>query len=123
MLPSFYKPETEELKWSCHYNVRKMLFMDVFRNLKYCEFKRLKNDEATFELGQISADPSDPNCKEHLFDRLIETYWSDEKRRGKLVEISKWTVTRKSGADTYKGIYRVKVYHMDDDEFRAKLYP
>ena len=38
LLPTFYKPETEELRWSCHYNVRKMLFHSVFRNVKYCEF-------------------------------------------------------------------------------------
>ena len=34
-----------------------------------------------------------------------------------------WRVLRDiQGCESY-GVYKVKVYHMDDDEFRVKLYP
>ena len=43
--PSFYMPENEELKWTTHNNIRRTLFYSVFRNVKYIEFKRLKNED------------------------------------------------------------------------------
>ena len=75
LLPSFYQPETEMLRWSCHLNIRKTMFFSVFRKIKYCEFKRLKNeDEDYFELEKV-----DPTEREALFDKLVESYWSKEK--------------------------------------------
>ena len=82
LLPSFYQPETEELRQSTHLNIRKTLFFAVFRNIKYCEFKRLKSeDDDYFELDKV-----DPNEKEGMIDKWIETNWSKEKERGKLVQ-------------------------------------
>ena len=43
LLPSFYQPETDELRWATHQNIRRTLFFAVFRDIKYCEFKRLKS--------------------------------------------------------------------------------
>ena len=81
LLPSFYQPETEVLRWSTHLNIRKTMFYQAFRNIKYCEFKRLKNEEDDcFELDQV--DPSEP---EGAIDKWVETYWSREKARGKLI--------------------------------------
>ena len=53
LLPSFYMPETETLKWSTHNGIRKTLFFSAFRNVKYIEYKRLKNEEEHFELKSI----------------------------------------------------------------------
>ena len=81
LLPSFYKPETEELRWSSHYNVRKLLFFNTFRSIKYCEFKRLKGDDSSFELLEIVSDA----LSEGWMDKAIEKYWSKEKANGKLI--------------------------------------
>ena len=119
LLPSFYQPETEVLRWSTHLNIRKTMFYQAFRNIKYCEFKRLKNEEDDcFELDKV--DPSEP---EGLIDKWVETYWSHEKARGKLLQTQKWTLKRTINKLESEGHYKVKVYHMDDDEFRCKLYP
>ena len=119
LLPTFYQPETEELRWATHLNIRKTLFFSVFRNIKYCEFKHLKNEEDDFfELELV-----DPSEKEGMLDKMIEQYWSNEKARGKLVQTQKWTIKRTIAKEESEGYYRVKVYHMDDDEFKCKLYP
>jgi len=82
ILPQFYMPETEELRWATHLNIRKSLFFNVFRSVKYCEFKRLKSEEEDFfELEKIV-----PLKDEHLIDKVIEKFWSGEKQRGKLLE-------------------------------------
>ena len=68
LLPTFYQPETEELRWATHLNIRKTLFFQVFRNIKYCEFKHLKSeDDDFFELDKV-----DPNESEGTLDKLIE---------------------------------------------------
>ncbi len=41
LTPSFYMPETEDLRWATHNGIRKTLFFAAFRNIKYVEFKRL----------------------------------------------------------------------------------
>ena len=51
LLPSFYQPETEALRWATHNNIRKTLWFTVFRRIKFVEFKRLKdNENDEFEL-------------------------------------------------------------------------
>ena len=79
LLPTFYQPETQELKWATHNNVRKTLFYSMWRNLKYCAFKRLKSENDSFELDSVT------EGVEGLFDLFIEKYWSKEKIRGKLI--------------------------------------
>ena len=107
------------MRQSTHLNVRKTLFFGVFRNIKYCEFKRLKNEQDDFfELEEV--DPEEP---EGTIDKLVETYWTKEKEHGKLVECQRWTLKRTISKSESLGFYKVKVYHMDDDEFRTKLYP
>ena len=119
LLPTFYQPETEELRWATHLNIRKTLFFAVFRNIKYCEFRRLKSeDNDFFELEKV-----DPNEPEGTIDKLVEQYWSKEKERGRLVQTQKWTLKRTIANEESEGFYKVKVYHMDDDEFKCKLYP
>ena len=118
VLPSFYMPETESLRWCTHNNIRKTLFYQQFRNLKYCEFKRLRNEADSFVLDKVEL------CEEGVIDKFIEQYWSKEKETGKLVETTMWSVRReRAGAPDSFGRYRTKVYHMDDDEFRVKMYP
>ena len=80
LLPSFYQPETEDLRWQTHHNVRRTLFDAVFRNIKYCEYRRLRNQEEDyFVIDKIEDD------EEGAMDIWIETYWSREKARGKLM--------------------------------------
>lgn len=74
LLPSFYQPETEELRWSTHLNIRKTLFFGVFRNIKYCEFQRLKSEQNDwFELEKV-----DPIEKEGWLDQWVEKNWTKE---------------------------------------------
>mmetsp|Transcript_22207 Transcript_22207/g.29716 ORF Transcript_22207/g.29716 Transcript_22207/m.29716 type:complete len:108 (+) Transcript_22207:243-566(+) len=87
--------------------------------MKYCEFKRLKSEQDDFfELDRV-----DPNEQEGAIDKFIEQYWSKEKERGRLVQTQKWTIKRTIAKEESEGFYKVKVYHMDDDEFKCKLYP
>ena len=94
------------------------MFFVLWRDIKYCEFKRLKNDDATFQLGSVVED------HETWFDKMLER---EERKRGKLIKTYMFNIHRyPDEADESKfdvGQYRVKVYHMDDDEFRSKLYP
>ena len=41
--PSFYMPENEDLRWGTHNGIRKTLFFSIFRDIKFAEFRRLKN--------------------------------------------------------------------------------
>ncbi|CDW74613.1 UNKNOWN [Stylonychia lemnae] len=113
--PSFYMPENEELKYGTHNNIRRTLFYSIFRNVKYVEFKRLKSEDDYFEL-KTPVEPWD----EGLYDRFMEKFITKEKQRGKLIAVQKWVVNRN---DEGEGLYRVKIYQMDDDEFRDKIYP
>ena len=75
--------------------------------------------EGTFQLGEITKAAEGP------LDVFMETYVSREKERGRLIETYMLRVERyKNEAETYgQGKYKVKVYHMEDDEFRGKVYP
>merc|ERR1712153_108344 len=42
LLPSFYQPETNDLRWGTHQNVRRSLFFSIFRDVKYVEYKRMQ---------------------------------------------------------------------------------
>ena len=87
LLPSFYQPETEDLRWQTHYNIRKTLFDAVFRNVKYCEYKRLHDhEEDYFAVDKIE------DVGEGALDMWIEKYWSGEQARGKLIQTQKWTI-------------------------------
>ena len=44
-------------------------------------------------------------------------------KRGKLMQVSLWRFKRDIQGKESFGEYKVKVYHMDDDEFKVKLYP
>ena len=108
-------PETEVLRWSTHNGIRKTLFFTVFRQVKYLEYKRLKNEEEFFELKHIEP------CEEGIIDKFVETYISKEALTGKLMQTQKWTMNRNNSES--EGYYRIKIYHMDNDEFKAKVYP
>ena len=86
--------------------------------MKYVELRRMKADGASFELHSVADD------SEGSFDRLAETYWSKEKQSGKLLQTTKWQMKREApGQHDFLAEYKVKVYHMNDDEFRVKMYP
>ena len=61
--------------------------------------------------------------KESFVDKFIDTYWGNEMEKGKLMQVSLWRMKREIQSNESFGEYKVKVYHMDDDEFRVKLYP
>ncbi len=46
-----------------------------------------------------------------------------EVQSGKLIQTQKWQMIRNNQSEDRDGLYRVKIYHMDNDEFRAKVYP
>mgnify|MGYP000891427377 CR=1 FL=1 len=82
ILPSFYQPETEDLRWATDFNIRKTLFFSVFRSVKYVEFKRLVDQEKDFfELESI--EPLENG--EGWIDKFVEKYISKEATRGKLL--------------------------------------
>ena len=42
LLPSFYMPENKELLIQTHNNIRRSMFYQTFRDIKYTEYRRLK---------------------------------------------------------------------------------
>lgn len=79
--------------------MRKTLFYAVWRQIKYCEFKNLSNqDEDSFALESIVAASDGGNESvvpaDTYLENLIETYWSKEKQRGRLLQTQKWTIER-----------------------------
>jgi hypothetical protein len=56
--------------------------------VKYVEFKRLKNEDDGFILDSVT------ESDESFIEKLIETYWSKEKVRGKLIQSSCWRIKR-----------------------------
>ena len=60
-----------------------------------------------------------------MLDKLVERYWTDEKSRGKLIQCCMLHMERSDSPESEKrfGKYRLKAYHMEDDEFRTKVYP
>ena len=120
LLPTFYQPETESLRWATHNNIRKTLFFSVFRNIKQAEYKNLKDEENdSFEL----IEPIENSQHEGWVDWFIETYYSKEKQSGKLLQIQIWKTQRFIAGKESVGKYTVKFYQMDDDEFKGKIYP
>uniref|UniRef100_A0A7S3CTP8 Uncharacterized protein n=1 Tax=Strombidium rassoulzadegani TaxID=1082188 RepID=A0A7S3CTP8_9SPIT len=136
LLPTFYQPETEQLKWATHQNIRKSIYFQAFRDIKYCEFKRLSKlkssyPDATFQLGEVV------KAEEAYFDKLIDKLTTREiERGGKLIDVYIMNVNRfktdeyneKDAVSMEKalldvGKYKMKVFHMDDDEFRCNVYP
>ena len=78
--PSFYMPENDALKYATHNNIRTTLFYQIFRSIKYLEFKHVRKDE-WFELKTITC-----SQQEGLLDKFVETYVSKEKEKGKLID-------------------------------------
>jgi len=62
-------------------------------------------------------------ARESWFDIFVETYISKEKKTGRLLQTCTWEISREINGQQSEGHYKIKVYHMDDDEFRAKCYP
>ena len=61
------------------------MFYAAWRQIKYCEFKHLSNqDEDSFELESIDADSKNVPSDTYI-EKLIETYWSKEKLKGRLL--------------------------------------
>ena len=126
LLPTFYQPETDELRWATHQNIRRTLFFSLFRDIKYCEFKRMQwaYPDGTFQLNKIE------KTHDGRISSLIEQYLTKEKVRGRMIDsylltINRYTTDKDEENDKVRkvGRYRVKVYHLDDDEFRTKVYP
>ena len=113
LLPSFYMPENKNLMISTHNSIRKSIFYQAFRDIKYVEYKRLKHDDDFFEFSSLE------DTQEGWFDYYNDKYIQPE-RNYKLIGVQKWTFDR-NGID--KSYYRVKFYHTDKDEFKAKIYP
>ena len=113
LLPSFYMPENKALLIATHNNIRRSIFYQAFRDIKYTEFKRLKVDEDFFEFKSLE------DTDEGWFDYLNDHYIQPE-RNYRLLGVQKWTFNRNGLKDS---IYRVKFYHTDKDEFKAKVYP
>ena len=55
LLPSFYQPETNDLRWATHQNIRRSLYFAAFRDIKYCEFRRMQKGypDGNFQLGAV----------------------------------------------------------------------
>ena len=77
----------------------------------------MKGNDDTFELESVELG------EEGRIDVLVETYWSKEKENGKLLETTDWHIEREISKCKQMSHYKVKVYHMNDDEFRVKIYP
>ena len=74
----------------------------------------------TFQLGKIE------QTSEGFFDKFYERFFTDIPGKGKLLSVYKFEIDRVSEDDeTQKShsYYKVKVFHMNDDEFRGVLYP
>ena len=82
LLPSFYQPETNELRWATHQNVRRSLFFSIFRDIKYVEFKRM---QWFYSKGSFQID-SFEKSQEGFVDTFFEKYITKEKSRGRLID-------------------------------------
>ena len=60
-----------------------------------------------------------------MFDTFMEKWISKEKGDGRYKGCYQFQIKRFKEDDESlaEGNYKVKVYHMTDDEFRSKLYP
>ena len=79
VLPSFYQPETESLRWATHNNIRRTMFHHVWRSVKYVEYLRLQSESDSFDFNQVTPG------RESWFDIFVETYISGEKKTGRLL--------------------------------------
>ena len=104
-------------------NIARSLFFGIWREIKFCEFQRLKSvKNGTFQLGEVE------KChKERFFEKVNEKYFSDEIKRGRMIDSYIFNVLRykdeNNENDFNIGKYKIKIYHMDDDEFRGNVYP
>ena len=89
------------------------LVNNKFRDIKYTEYKRLKQDDDFFEFKSLE------ETEEGFIDYYNDHYLQPE-RNYRLLEVQTWVFNRNG---TGEGIYKVKFYHTDKDEFRAKVYP
>ena len=90
LLPTFYQPETDELRWATHQNIRRTLFFSLFRDIKYCEFKRMQwaYPDGTFQLNKIE------KTHDGRISSLIEQYLTKEKVRGRMIDSYLLTINR-----------------------------
>ena len=77
--PSFYMPETEDLRWTTHNGIRKTLFFSIFRDIKYVEYKRLTSQQEYFELRRVEP------WEEGWLDKFLEKYITKEVQTGRLM--------------------------------------
>ena len=77
--------------------------------------------DGTFQLGDIT------QSNEGVFDKFMEKYITKEKSRGRLISCYKFQINQYLDSEidkiTSHSNYKVKIYHMDDDEFKPVLYP
>ena len=100
LLPSFYMPENKELLIATHNNIRRSMFYQAFRDIKYTEFKRLKIDEDFFEFKSLE------EGKEGWFDYYNDHYIQPE-RNFRLLGVQKWTFNRNG---LYESTYMIKFF-------------
>ncbi|CAI2380002.1 unnamed protein product [Moneuplotes crassus] len=113
LLPSFYMPENKELLVHTHNSIRRTLFSSTFMDIKFTEYKRLKEDDDFFEFKDLQ------EAEEGFFNYYNDHYLQPE-RNYRLLDVQTWTFNR-NGINESK--YLVKFYHTDKDEFRSKIYP
>mmetsp|Transcript_14190 Transcript_14190/g.16419 ORF Transcript_14190/g.16419 Transcript_14190/m.16419 type:complete len:173 (-) Transcript_14190:50-568(-) len=113
LLPSFYMPENKELLIATHNNIRRSMFYQAFRDVKYTEYRRLKVDDDFFEFKSLE------DAQEGWLDYFNDHYLQPE-RNHRLLGVQKWKFNRNG---LYDSEYLVKFYHTDKDEFRSKIYP
>ena len=124
LLPSFYMPENKQLLIQTHNNIRRSLFYDAFRDIKYTEYKRLAEDEDFFEFKHLEniengRPPSHLIEYDHKLLYFNDHYLQPE-RNYRLLGCQKWTFDRNGISE---GEYLIKFYHTDKDEFKPKVYP
>ena len=86
--PSFYMPETDELKFGTHNNIRRTIFFATFQRIKELEYSYLKRDEDFFEFVRL-----DNNASEGWIDFMLDRYLSKD-RGSRVVGVQKWIFNR-----------------------------
>lgn len=106
-------PENKQLLLATHNNVRRSIFYQAFRNIKYVEYRRLKREDDFFEFKELQE--SQEGWLDYYNDRYLQPERSD-----RLIGVQTWIFNR-NGVKESK--YKVKFYHTDKDEFKSKIYP
>lgn len=84
VLPTFYQPETKELAFATHNNIRRSMFFAAFRSVKYVEYKHLSNKQDSFDFDRV--EKTGTHSEEGYIDWAWETYGpGNEKKDGKLL--------------------------------------